>query len=177
MSLFIKFKTKKIFPYLFSVLVLAGCASRQNPPPCPKVFIEKDTASLTSFGNNKGRDITDKELYVQIDSFGGSCSYNKDLTNVDVTISPVFIAEKGMGAKSNTLKAKYFTAIPKFFPNPNGKFEHDITLEFPAGNAKTLYRVEPVTISIPLSEGETGLDYDVYIGMQLTKEQLEYNRK
>lgn len=174
MSLSPKSKVK-IFLVLTSFIY--GCASREPLPPCPKVLIEKDTASLTSFGNNLGRDITDQEFIVALESYDGSCTYSKKRNNVDVTINPEFLVELGAASTSNAVTTKYFTAIPEFFPNPNGKFTHDVSFKFPEGITKTKFRGEPVTISIPLKDGKDGTDYDIYIGMQLTKDQLEYNRQ
>lgn len=174
MSLFPK---SKVNFFLVSVLFIYGCASREPLPPCPKVLIEKDTASLTSFGNNSGRDITDQEFVATLESYTGSCTYSKQRDNVDVTINPEFLVELGAAVTKNTIATKYFTAIPAFFPNPNGKFIHDVGFEFPEGIKKTKFRAEPVTISIPLKDGKIGSDYDIYIGMQLTKDQLEYNRQ
>jgi hypothetical protein len=174
MSLLQKSKAKF---FIVVTLFVFGCAGREPLPPCPKVFIEKDTASLTSFGNGEGKDITDQAFIANLDSYTGSCTYSKKRDNVDVTINPEFIVELGASATSNTVNTKYFTAIPEFFPNPNGKFVHDVSFEFPEGITKTKFRGEPVTISIPLKDGKTGPDYNIYIGMQLTKEQLEYNRQ
>ena len=52
---------------------------------------------------------------------------------------------------------------------------HDITIPFP-GNRTRVSGLEEIGQVITLQGNETGRDYRIYVGLELTHEELEYNR-
>jgi hypothetical protein len=161
-------------------LLLAGCSSanpfaKSVPKPCPRISMAAETAKLTQFKPGPGRDITDINMEAEIISFIGECAYRSD--RVDVTLQLVFAASRGPANTSRQSDLSYFVAVPAFFPAPAAKEVLPVTIEFPQGQNQVRYRDGEVTMSIPLKEGELADKYEVYVGMQLTPEQLEYNRQ
>jgi len=144
---------------------------------CPTVRIEKATASATYFKEGKSKGLIDKVFSVKIMGYKGTCSYDKDHpSTVNMSINVEFEAELGAAATSREQSAKYFVAIPEFYPAAFAKQVFPVRFAFPERYDRIDYRDEEVNISIPIPEGKTATDYTVYIGMQLDKDMLKYNR-
>jgi hypothetical protein len=144
---------------------------------CPTVRIEKATASATYFKEGKSKGLIDKVFSVKIMGYKGTCSYDKDHpSTVNMSINVEFEAELGAAAMSREQSAKYFVAIPEFYPAAFAKQVFPVRFAFPERYDRIDYRDEEVNISIPIPEGKTATDYTVYIGMQLDKDMLKYNR-
>ena len=84
---------------------------------------------------------------------------------------------RGAGNKSQQANFKYFVSIL----NDNGKVLQKQAFPYSAKFSKKRSWVEnsdyPVKVSIPLRFEKTGENFKVYVGFQLSKEELEFNRK
>ncbi len=168
----------KIFKNIvFASFLLSACSSAGSPEPkCPLVSIEKNTADAFFFKEETNKSIIDKTLEVNLMGYNGSCVYNKEHTELTFTINVNFKVKLGAAAKSRKQQFSYFVALPQFYPQNNAKQIFTVNLEFPEGVDVVNYRDEPVEITIPVKDSETGHDFIVYIGLQLDKNMLEYNR-
>jgi len=169
---------------LTAVLALGGCSifeSKEKPLPCPSVKIDRDTAQVTEFRG--GTDISDIVMETEIQGYAGECSVDRETNTVDMTLSVSFLAKLGPAATpggkggERTQSFQYFVALPDFFPHPAGKHVFTATVPFPPNVNQVRYRDADVTLHIPLAKTMSSGDARVYIGMQLTDEQLRYNRK
>lgn len=167
---------------LGSLSALAACSSidlglkGEPPPPCPTVRLDRDTVRAVQY-EGQGRDITDMTYTIEIMGYGGSCEYEDD--RVVVQIVPQFSVERGPAAAQGTAPGSfdYFVAIPSYYPDPAGKQIFPLNFEF--GDAVTplmVLRDEPVTLALPRDPGESLEDENIYLGLQLTPEQLHRNR-
>ena len=157
-------------------VVLSGCGLfGSSPPPrrCPPVLILDETNQLTKFRDGSGRDITDIEFETRIVDFTGNCRDDDD--NVDVQIKVAFTVERGPANATRNAKFNYFVAIPKFFPRPEGKRTFDVTVDFEGNRTRTSH-TEDLRMNIPIPPNVSTKDYEIYIGMQLTPEQLRFNK-
>jgi len=160
-----------------SPLMLSCSSAYKEDILCPTVHIEKATAGATYFKEGKGRGLVDKVFSVKIMGYKGTCSYDKDHpSTVNMTLNVEFETELGPAATSRKQNAEYFVAIPEFYPAAFAKQVFPLRFTFPEGYDRIDYRDEEVNISIPIPEGKTATDYTVYIGMQLDKDMLKYNR-
>lgn len=159
----------------FFCLFLAACAAQVPPPPCPPIMADRYTASITRF-NESGQDLTDIVIKADILSATGKCRYDADNNRILAAINVVFEAERGPAATEPVIDLPYFVAIPSFFPKKEGKTAFSTSFDFPVGVDMIRVRDEDVLLSIPLSEGQTRLIPDIYVGFQLREEELEYNR-
>lgn len=159
---------------LFLCAMLAGCAL-EPVPPCPNIRIDSNTAGLTVFRPSGGTDITDIAYQAEIVSFEGTCKFDDE--GVEVVMDIDLVVSGGPAAEPGEVDLYYFVAIPRFHPNPIGKKiflrQHDL----PGGGARRERITESnIRIFIPLEDRLIAAAYDVYLGFQLTDEQLEYNR-
>ncbi len=159
-------------------LLLAGCGAfqKEESRSCPEIRIDATTASLTRFQPGQGRDITDVVLSGDVTGFDGNCQYDKD--TVVVTLYPSFTLELGPAATDRTQSVEYFVAVPSYFPSPQAKQVFRTMVPFPANLNRLGFRGDEIAISLPLENDQaTAAHQQVYLGFQLTPEQLEYNRE
>ena len=151
-----------------------------SAPTCPSVAILTDAQSLAFFRPGVGRDLTDITLNARFVDVISSCVYkqkDKLFTGVDITIQAVIEAERGPADRSRSAAFKYFVALPEFYPNPQGRSEFAVKVDFPGNRSKLRISDAPVTINIPIKANRSGGNHNVYVGFVLDKSQIELNRK
>jgi hypothetical protein len=169
-------------------LAAAGCGSASeflfgtatDAPLCPTVSVLRDAQSLTLFREGPGRDLTDVTFQARIADVPATCVYkqeDKAFTGVDVSLQVVVEAERGPADRSRSLSFRYFIAIPQFYPQPQGRSEFAMTVDFPGNRSKLTLPDAPVAITIPLGGNRSGASYEIYVGFVLDEEQIELNRQ
>lgn len=162
---------------LFGVLA-ASCGltePKKPPPPCPPVLVLKDAATITKFRPGPGRDITDVTFTGRISDFRAECTFAKDLSEVDIRMNIAFVLNRGPANRDRKLSFDYFVAIPYFHPAPQGKQVFTRAGEF-EGNRGRIGFLEEVNMTIPLAPDTKREDYRIFIGFQLSGEEVEFNR-
>jgi hypothetical protein len=162
------------FPLL---LALASCGADKIIPPCPPVRVDSATADLTKFKEGaQAGDMKAAEYHAQIAGYKGECKFGKD--KVDVVMNIDFTLEPGPAGKpGEPVTLYYFIAIPQFYPQPAGKQIMTVTHELPAYGKEAVHmRESDVHVTIPLKRDQPAAAFDVYVGLQLTQAELDYNR-
>jgi len=77
--------------------------------------------------------------------------------------------------RSKSADFRYFVAIPKFHPAPQGKSIFPLQAKF-RGNQSRLNLIDEVRLEIPMPPRPKIDEYSIYMGIQLTPQQLEYNQ-
>jgi len=156
------------------ILGLTGCALGPVPP-CPEVRIDSKTASYTVFKDGPGRDITDIAYDAEIVSFEGTCEFDDD--GVEVNMDMDMMISGGPAVEPGPIDLYYFVAIPRFHPDPAGKkvFNRGYTIPR-SGPRRERITESNIRVYIPLESEIVAGGYIIYLGFQLTNEQLEYNR-
>lgn len=153
---------------------LASCAL-EPVPPCPEVRIDANTAGYTVFKPGGGVDITDIAYEAEIVSFEGTCQFDDD--GVEVTMDMDMMISGGPAVEPGAIDLYYFVAIPRFHPDPSGKKVFNRRYTIPSGGARRERITESnIRVYIPLESEIIAGGYDIYLGFQLTDEQLEHNR-
>jgi hypothetical protein len=165
---------------LAAPLALSGCDSlarlqRKDPPPCPPVYILGDANKITKYRAGSGRDLTDVEMEGEIVGFKGGCTYDSD--GGEVSLQLAFELRRGPAAKGRTLDVSYFVAVPKFYPAPTAKGEFTFPVTFPENADRIRVTDDEVVMHLPVKTKELIDNYEIYLGFQLTPEELEANRR
>ncbi len=165
---------------LAAPLVLSGCDSMSRlkgkvAPPCPPVYIMSDAAKITKYRSGGGRDLTDVEMEGEVVAFKGGCVY--DDKGGEVSLQLGFELRRGPAAKGRTLDVTYFVAVPKFYPAPEAKGVFTFPVTFPDTADRIRVTDEEVTMRLPVRTKELIDNYEIYIGFQLSSEELEANRR
>ncbi len=157
-----------------SVFLLAACSSDgQVVLFCPEVLRVADAAHLVRF-DGAGRDLTDVRFEVELQQVGLSCEYDDDV--VESVLLVTMIATRGPADNQRQAPLKYFVAIATLDQKIVAREEFEITVPF-EGNRTRVAVTEELKPRIPLKAGQTGADYQIFIGLSLSREELRYNRE
>lgn len=153
---------------LAAAAVLGGCASSEVP--CPQVIKVQDAERLTRF-EGAGRDLTDVLFEAQLGQITGSCGI--DGNAIDMTMQVQFLAMRGPADRSRQANFGYFVAIVDADGGVLARQAFDSSFEFAEAKSRTGI-VEELEQRIPASSGVP--PYTVYVGFQLSPDELAFNR-
>ena len=161
------------------LVVLAGCSTFDDPPPCPRVSILKQTSLLTLYGEGPGRDDVDVAFELALRDVASDCDLNVDDEaggGVAVTFALPIYATRGPAAETDRLSVPFFVALADPGRQIVAKeiFTAEIAFDADGASAQT---VEEIEQWIPLGPGEIGAGYETLVGFQLTPAQLEDTRR
>lgn len=160
--------------------LLSGCAPDRTVPPCPNVRVDNATANVTQFREGPGREVGDIVYQAEIVSYDGSCTQDLDDNHLEgtaeVEMEVEFALATGGAAPKGDVPLYYFVAVPQLFPDPAGKQVFEVRRESPGGASKVGRWTETIHLTLPVTKARPAAAYDIYVGFQLTDEQLAFNR-
>jgi hypothetical protein len=158
-----------------AALLLGGCGlfGGGGPVSCPQAVVLDDASRLTRFAPS-GRDVVDVLFEAEISQAALGCSYDDGV--VDATLQLEIIAARGPADRERVGRFGYFVAVVDRGQNILARQRFDSQVEFPDNQLRSGI-LEEVDQHIPLRGSETGGDYFVFVGFELTPEEVEYNRQ
>ncbi|GAB4374452.1 MAG: hypothetical protein Kow00114_37040 [Kiloniellaceae bacterium] len=157
---------------LAGLALLSACASEPETRPCPRAVVLKDAARQVKF-NGAGRDLTDVLYEAQIEAGRLVCEYDENVLDVDLQVN--VIASRGPANSDRLANVRYFVAVARTDETILARESFDIAIPFP-GNRTRVAGLEEIGQVITLQGNEDGGDYRIYVGLELTREELDYNR-
>ncbi len=167
---------------LAAPLLLGACETLKSinfnpkpelPPPCPRAVVGENAGRLTRF-SGAGKDSANIVFEAEIADLAGSCVYDDDSIDVDLQIQ--IVAGRGPAGTDDTAKFNYFVAVARTDKTILSRDAFDIAIELP-GNQTRNQTVEELEQTIPLAKGESGADLVIVVGLEMTPEEFEFNRK
>ncbi|MGF1610807.1 MAG: hypothetical protein ACFCUQ_15505 [Kiloniellales bacterium] len=158
-------------------LLLAACSSGDELGRrvfCPDAVRVQDAASLVRFSGS-GRDLTDVLFEARLQEVALACTYDADENTIDGALRVAFFAARGPADTERRANFRYFVAIATEARQVIAREEFEVTIPF-EGNRTQLGAVEELAPSIPLQPGESGSEYILFVGLVLSRDELEYNR-
>ena len=155
-----------------AAVALGGCGMILSAPPviCPNVAVIAEAANVTQFASGGGRDVVDVRFFAQFNDVEWSCDLDGSTLEVELTL--FLAATAGPTSQARTADFEYFVALAarggEVIVKEN--FASRIAL---ISKGETTEEIEQI---IPLRADQSGDDFEILIGFQLTREQLEYNR-
>lgn len=165
-------RTSRLLPGLAAGLLLAGCASEPETRPCPQAVVLSDASRQVKF-SGQGRDLTDVLFEATIGTGRMVCEYDENVLDVDLQVQ--VIAARGPANSDRLANISYFVAVARSDQTVLARQSFDIAIPFP-GNRTRVSGLEEIGQVITLQGQEDGGDYRIYVGLDLTREELEYNR-
>jgi hypothetical protein len=168
--------------FLAAPLLLGACETLNSidfnpppevPPPCPRAVVGENAGRLTRF-NGAGQDPANVVFEAEIADLAGSCIYDGDTIEVDMQIQ--LVAGRGPAASDDNARFNYFVAVARTDKTILSRDAFDTLIELP-GNQTRNETIEEIEQTIPLAEGETGANIVIVVGIEMTSEELEYNRQ
>lgn len=166
-------------------LLPGGCSlfGEDAPPaPCPVILQPGETAQLTRF-DGAGRDLTDVVFRARLLPVRSLCEYEDDDTLIESGLLVPFEVERGPALRrlqqgDGTVSFTYFVAVATNEAEPRilTREAFDVQAVF-EGNRSRIAVADELAPRIPLGPGEDGTDYRIYVGIELNRAELDYNRQ
>jgi len=162
-------------------LLLAGCGANfftkgAPTPPCPRVGILGDARKAILYKAGDGRDLTDVTFEHELLDFKGNCTYSKDLSSVTISFVLQVAATRGPAATAAETRVPYFVALVDKQQNIISRNLFEARVPFPAGRRRIAVG-EDLEQFVPFGPGRGAGDVEILVGLELSSEQLENNRK
>ena len=159
------------------VLSLTGCSSdTPKVPTCPSAAVIAPASTLTTFKPGMHDDPTGELYTVGIANVKTDCTLDADNGTTDSTLALRFTAKRAPAPEAASYRVPYFVAVAL-----EGKVlaKRDIWVNFgfAPGAATAVFGDEVASTVINLENGKKPYDYEIVVGLQLTHDQLEYNKK
>jgi hypothetical protein len=143
------------------------------PPPCPRAVVADGAGRLTRFAG-AGQDPADVAFEAEIVELTGTCGYDDE--SIDVEMQIQIAAARGPAATGDVAAFSYFVAIARTDKTVLAREGFDASIEL-VGNQTRNGIIEEVDQTIPLKEDETGVDFVILVGFEMTPAEFEYNRE
>jgi hypothetical protein len=171
--------TRRLLVIVGLGVLVAGCGTafdRRPGPACPPILVLKDAGTLTRYKPGPGQDVTDVIFRSQVVNFQGACDFDKDRNEVKISLKLFFELTRGPANKDRKAKFQYFAAIPHFYPAVQGRNVFSMEAKFADRDTRVGVEDE-IEMVIPLNPKEPIDKYAVYLGFQLTRDELKNNRR
>ena len=162
-------------------LALAGCGSTPEPPECPPVSVLGEAASLTQFAPGPGRDLVDVDFRVELTDLRSGCIYAKEkegASKLVVAVAPVLVASRGPANEDRKADFQYFVSVVGRDADILNKQLVPVSVTFPGNSTRVDIVQDDPPVSVDLPSGTAGEEYyQILLGLQLSEDELEYNRR
>jgi hypothetical protein len=159
-----------------AALALVGCGMFDRPDEtgCPRVSIVPDAAELVQFREGAGRDLTDIITYARLADASAGCDYGRRGVTIDLQVA--IAAERGPANRAGFSEVDYFVALLDKNGAVRARESYRLRFEF-VDNRNRIGRIEQLDPFIPLTQKLDGPNWSIWVGLQLTEEQLAWNRR
>ncbi|HXZ69076.1 MAG TPA: hypothetical protein VEH07_10835 [Alphaproteobacteria bacterium] len=165
---------------LLALVTVAACNYR-NPitQPCPTFGILGDAEQATAF-IGAGHDLTNVAYRATLSGASLKCDYsskkrrNTTSRTVDGELSVSLSVERGPALADTQITVPYFVAVTRGKKYVLAREEFSQTFNLAGGTR--VGSLEEIPVSIPLAKDLNGDSYEVVVGIELTPDQLAYNR-
>jgi len=155
--------------------LLAGCVGVKTDN-CPTLAALLDASSLTVFRQGTAPDPANVLYTVRIVDVTGKCDFDKKKRSADNDVTITFRATRAPTGDAAQYTAPYFMGITEGSDRILARQAFSVPFEFAPGQASVTFTDNVKDAYVAAKYGSLPYDYQVLVGLQITKEQLEYNR-
>lgn len=163
--------------------MVAACSSGKDiAPACPRVAVLNGAGSLTRFAPGPGRDILDIDFQADITDVVSACrdDQKRDGKPISlVALAPVLVASRGPANQDRQARFSYFVSVIDSGQNILNKAIYPVQIDFSGNHNRVVLRDDdpPITVDVPNAKGAAARSYEILVGLQLTQDEIDYNRK
>ena len=172
---------------LSGIIVLYGCDTYMGgitntdvKMECPMVSILPEASSITRYAKGMRRTVLDVDFSGKITGIEGKCFYelNSDTDFGIVTINVItkFKMRRGSANKSQKADFLYFASVVNNQGKVLEKQTFPYSIKFSKNRSWVKNEDSPIELIIPLADENIGQNFTVFVGFQLSQEELEFNR-
>jgi hypothetical protein len=161
---------------MLSAFLLSGCGSGdlKFAPACPQLALLAEGSELTRFAG-PGRDVTDRVLEARITGVDASCRGARS-TDVVAYLKVQADVIRGPAARGRGAQVPYFVAVMQ---GDAVLDRRDFVLDanFPANVDSMQVAGGELELRFPAAGERGAAQYKIVVSLQLTEEELAYNRR
>lgn len=161
-----------------TMLLAAGCGvlddSYVAPDVCPMPTILEDLQELVRFKPGMGTDISQAQFHVKLNTFSGICDIDKE--EITLTINLDMTAIRGAALVQVNTQFALRVWILDRQKRVLTRHRFPILAKFEGRDSRIDYSHE-FDVIIPQRKDHAPPDWLVYLGLELSKEELAYNRR
>lgn len=156
---------------------LAGCGLTGDPNEvlvsCPTTGVMAAGETLERYAPNSERDLTDMIVRARVGNLRNVCSVFKDERQVEMDLLLDVSAERGPAAPpGEPIPISYFVAVIDADNRITRRDEFPLAVTF-ENTARQAVFSEELLLTIPIPPDQAVSDYQVVIGLQLSREELQ----
>jgi hypothetical protein len=160
---------------ILSAVWLTGCESENKLANCPSAAVLAPASTLTAFPPNAAKDPAAALYTVGLVDAKTDCELDPEEGQTESSLELTFRAKRSAADQAATYKVPYFVAVVQG-TRVLSKRIFWINFGFSAGEKSTSFQDSVASTVINLENGKKPYDYELISGIQLTHEQLEYNK-
>ena len=162
------------FAIVLAALALSGCSSRLKP--CPSAAVLADASSYIQFPEGAAPDPSHALYTAQITGVSTDCDFDKKERTADSSLVITFRVSRAPNGSPLHGSIPYFLVVN----GANGAIilrqQFKVDFQLAPGEANTSFTDNVSSVNIDLGKDKWPWDYQLLVGLQLTKAQLDYNR-
>lgn len=163
-------------------VTLSACASpfKKKSRACPPAVTLADASSITRFVAGGGPGLADATFQAKVKDVALNCTHDRNSQGygyINMKANVMIQVDRGLANRDGLARFTYFISIADSSRRILSKEVFPIDLAFPVGKNSTQVKDRPVNVRIPIKGGQTVRDFEIFVGFQLTREELEYNRR
>jgi len=160
-----------------SLVLLTGCQTAKERANCPVATVLSSAAWLTAFKPGMQDDPSGEQYTVQMLGVTQSCAFDADEGTADSDLVITFRATRTPTGDPAHYPVPYFIASVLYGSNIQTKQILATTFDFNPGEASTTFTITAPSYRTKFDNGKKPYQYGLVAGLQLTREQLDYNKK
>lgn len=155
--------------------LLAGCSTKEDTL-CPGAAALVEASTLTGFAPGTTPDPARSLYRVFVSNVTTDCSIDRHERTADSSVDISFVATRAPTGDAAQYRVPYFVAVRQG-ADIIAKKMFWATFAFAPGEASTNFDQSIDSTVVKIANDKQPYDYQILVGIQLTREQLEYNRK
>ena len=165
---------RKLAVVASATLLVAGCATEKYKN-CPAASVIVDTSIATLFKQGASPDPANILYTIEVAGIRSVCDVDKLAMNSDSSVDISFRATRAPNGGAVSYKVPYFVAVSQF-DRLLAKKLYVAEFSFAPGQTTATFSESADAIDVSAGKDKKTFDYVILVGLQLTKEQLDYNR-
>ena len=157
-----------------SALLLTGCQTPKERANCPAINILANTSAFTAFKAGMPSDPANELFTIQMTSARSSCGFDADEGTTDSDIDITFRATRAPSGEAANFTAPYFVSTIQDGTTVVNKKILGTAFSFAPGESTITFSENVPSFVNRMQNGIKPYQYSLLVGLQLTKEQLDY---
>lgn len=157
-------------------MTVAGCSSSKEAALCPGAAALVEASTLTVFPAGTTSDPSHALYQVAVNSVTSDCDIDKHEQTADASLEIHFTATRTLTGEAAQYRVPYFVAVRQG-PDIISKKVFWATFSFPPGGTAVAFTEDVDSTVVKIATDKQSYDYQILTGLQLTRDELEYNRK